>query len=137
MGNQNNDTKNPVTGERVRKLWRNSSIIWMLSYYVVNIFAFSSSIFVILLECFVNNNKAIIIFLSALAAILTFVSFVINFRQQYSKYRKAFNVLNVAMLDYYAHPDESKKIDGIVGAISIGENIIDNTYDLETPSKAN
>lgn len=121
----------PVIGERRQRLWNRTAILWLIAYYAINILAFSSAIFVILLECFIDENKAMIILLSALSSILTFVGCTINFKNQFPRYRKAFNILNEAMLEYYAHPDDMTKIDNIVKAISKGENIIDSSYDVE------
>lgn len=127
----------PNIGERTRKLWRNTTIRWLVAYYAVNILAFGASILVILLECASTEKDMCVILLSAISAVLTFVSFVINFKQQIPRYRKAFNVLNAAMLDYYAHPDKPEKIDKIVMAITKGEDMIDNSYEVENSNNDN
>jgi len=43
--------------------------------------------------------------------------------------------LNVAMLEYKAHPDDKSKLDNIVRAIARGENIMDASYDVETTDR--
>ena len=132
------ETKNnheiPIIGERTRKLWSFSAIMWTIIYYSVNILAFASSILVILIECFSINNDLWIVLLTFLSIVFAFVGVLINFRQQFTRYRRAFNILNFAMLDYYAHPNDDK-IDAIVQAIAKGENIIDNSYDVENNDK--
>ena len=126
-----NEIEIPIIGERVRKLWNRLAIIWTTIYFSVNILAFSSSIFVIFIEWFWRDNSFLIILLSAISVVLSFVGVSINFKQQFPRYRRAFNILNLAMLDYYAHSDDPEKVDAIVKAIAKGENIIDNSYDVE------
>lgn len=133
MSTKENNKNIPFIGEHIKRLWNCSAIFWLITYHAVNILAFSSSILVILLECFSSGDerKEWIVFLSAMAAILTFVACALNCKNQYPRYRKAFNVLNTALLQYYAHPDDPTKVDNIVEAISRGEDIIDGAYDIE------
>jgi len=128
-----------IIGERTRKIWKNAAKFWVVVSHSINILAFGSSIFVILLEYYLDdkgtNKMGWIVFQAAMAAILTFVGCALNCRNQFMRYRKAFNVLNVAMLEYYAHSDDETKLDNIVKAIERGENIIDASYDVETTGR--
>ena len=125
----------PTIGEKTRKLWNFSAIMWTVVYYSVNILAVSSSILIIFIEHFYENSDFMIILLSAISIVLSFVGILINFRQQITRYRRAFNIVNRAMLNYYAHPNDPNRIDAIVNAISYGEDIIDNSYDVESSLK--
>ena len=125
----------PIIGERVRKLWNFSAIIWIFIFYTVNILAFGTSTAIIFIEQFVEDNTLWIILLSIISILFSFIGVLINFRQQFTRYRRAFNILNFAMLDYYAHPNDSEKIYAIVKAISEGEDIIDSSYDVENTKK--
>ena len=50
----------PLIGERTRKIWKRVAIFWVIVSHTINILAFGSSIFVILLEYYMNDNGKIL-----------------------------------------------------------------------------
>lgn len=116
---------------RCRRIWKNSSIFWMIIDYVINIIAFSSSIAAIIVEVLIPNNAILVIIFSTFAASLTFIGFAINPKHKMRIYRKAFSQINAVLIRYYEENNDNSKKKDVVEAIIKGEDIIDTTYDVD------
>ena len=118
-----------MIGERLQKIWQLSAILWNIACITFAVLSFAFSIMVIIFECYIQESAVIVVFFPALTAILTFMSFAINFKQQVTRYRLSFDLLNAALLDYYDKPNDANKT-AVANAIKAGEKIITGTYEM-------
>ncbi len=114
---------------RCRRIWKNSSIFWMILDYAINVIAFTSSIAAIVVEVLLPNNTIWVILFSTFAASLTFLGFAINPKYKMRIYRKAFSQINAILIRYFEEESNNLTKNEVAEAIIAGEDIIDSTYD--------
>lgn len=122
-------TDNIKIALKCRRIWKNSSIFWMILDYVINVTAFTASIAAIVVEVLIPRNTIWVILFSTLAASLTFLGFTINPKHKMRIYRRAFCEINAILIRHFE--DESGTASNAAEAIIKGENIINSTYDID------
>ncbi len=114
------------------KIWLRAALIWRILEHFFVLGSFATSVAVIYIAAENSNAKLSIIILSSLSAVFTLTSFACNPTQYMRCYRKAYDVLNDALV---TNTDENgKQINGpegrrrITEAIKEGEEFIGKTY---------
>lgn len=114
------------------KIWLRAALVWRILEHFFVLGSFATSVAVIYIAAEDSNAKLFIIILSSLSAVFTLTSFACNPTQYMRCYRKAYDVLNDALV---INTDENRKqINGSEGrkqiteAIKKGEEFIGKTY---------
>lgn len=114
------------------KIWLRAALIWRILGHFFVLGSFATSVAVIYIVAENSNAKLSIIVFSSLSAVLTLTSFACNPTHYMRCYRKAYDVLNDALV---TNTDEDgKQVNGSEGrkqiteAIKKGEEFIGKTY---------
>ena len=123
------------------KSWKKAAIIWRTLDHIFAIGSFSFSIVVVFICSVMDDTRLLSIIFSSLAAILTLVGFACNPTKYMRGYRRAFQVLNAALV---LHTDEHGNIKNtqngylaIQEAIIKGERFIGKTFEVDNPYDEN
>ena len=121
------------------KEWKKTAIIWRTLDHIFVLGSFTASIFAAYIAAESDNGTSIIIILSSLAALLTLIGFACNPSKYMTNYRKAFDILNDALV---TNTDaDGQLINGdngrntIIEAIKQGEKYIGKTFDVDECTK--
>ncbi|MBQ2933302.1 MAG: hypothetical protein IJE02_01630 [Clostridia bacterium] len=118
---------------RLKKIWRNSAIIWTIMDYAFTILSFITSVIVIFLQTSnFDDNKITLytIILTSISSTFIVVSFCINPRKHKMVYRKAFDIINTAILATYLSTDDKVYLN-LAKSIKNGEKIISTSLEVE------
>lgn len=116
------------------KEWKMAAIIWRTLDHVFVLGSFMASMLATYVAAERENDNNIIIVLSAIAAFLTLMGFACNPSKYMTNYRKAFDVLNDALISNTDVEGKLTSADGhrgIVEAIKRAEKYISKTYDVD------
>lgn len=119
---------------RLQKVWRNSAIIWTIMDYTFTIVSFITSVIVIFLQASDIPDSSITLYtiiFTSISSTFVVVNFCINPRKQKMVYRRAFDIINTAVLATYISTDK-KVYKNLAKSIIIGEKIIDSSFEVES-----
>ena len=115
------------------RAWFFLSNIWRAIDYSLAVLAFATSITVIFYETSDLPYKSIIILLfSSLTAVLTIISFAIEPKKHMRSYRRAYGIAYSALMIFECSQHNEKTILDLSKSVIIGEQIIHNSYDVES-----
>lgn len=116
------------------KEWKKAAIIWRALDHIFVLGSFTASMFAAYIAAESDNGTSIIIILSSLAALLTLMGFACNPSKYMTNYRKAFDILNDALVSNTDAEGQLIKNDNrvaITDAIKRAEKYIGKTFDVD------
>lgn len=119
---------------RLQKVWKNSAIIWTIMDYALTILSFITSVIVIFLQTTDIPDSSITLYtiiFTSISSSFVVVSFCINPRKHKMVYRRAFNIINTAIIATYLAKDKDI-YKNLAKSIIIGEKIIATSLEIET-----
>lgn len=122
------------SAKRLLNKWKIAAIIWRVLDHTFVIGSFAASVIVIFISADAKSAHVKITAFSSLAAILTLMGFACKPTKYMKNYRKAFQLLNEALVSNTSKEgkfsDDEKAWNAVIEAIKRGEEYIGITYDL-------